>query len=97
MTNDTLYRVLMFRKGPQGWGYPMPHLLAMNFAKRAQPSTEIDSEIRLYFSTQAVKIEGTSLRVLWNILLTEPPEEIVCGVLKQDGNSCIIANIEVIS
>jgi hypothetical protein len=92
--NDTLYRTILLRKGSQGWGFPVPHLLAMRFAKSEKPTEKIDSEIRLYFSSEAMKIEGTSLRVLWNQLLSGLlEEEIRCDTYTVGAETYTVTNI----
>jgi hypothetical protein len=92
-TNNSLYRTICFRNGAHTSGYPVPHLLAMEFVQLPNSTRGKDSEIRLYFSSECVQVEGYSLRLLWETLVCEMPEEIKLGTGRTDEGEYTVTNL----
>lgn len=95
-TNDAVYRTILFREKERGWGYPVAHLLAMEFGKPEASTEDYDSKVRMYFSSEVVQIEGKSLRLLWDQLISELPEEIRCDTFTTSAGKYTVANIKIL-
>jgi len=93
--SDGLYRTISFSQ--EGvWGYPASHLIAMQYVTAKEPTDKIDSEINFYFSSERVRIQGKSLRLLWDEMVMKLPEDpIRAGSQKTTAGEYRIETIEI--
>ena len=92
---DVPYPTISFRQDGT-WGYPVPHLMAMQYVATNAPAEGIDSEINFFFTSESVRIKGEGLRILWDKLVMELPELIAVDTFKTDAGTYIVRELEIV-
>jgi hypothetical protein len=78
---EPLYRTISFQKKESevSWGYPNPHLLAIQYTEFPYLVNENMCHIHFHFSSECVQVEGFKLRRLRDELVINLPELICEG------------------
>jgi hypothetical protein len=94
--DDVLYRTISFQHDEDIWGYPAPHLMAMQFEEPFPLTRGACSEILFHFSEERVSVTGEGLRVLWDEIVLDFPARISTGEHATKTGKYIIKKIEVL-
>ena len=83
--SDILCRIISFQQS-HTWGYPVPHLLGIQFIQLDPPAKTHDSEIYFHFSSERVRVQGNKLRFFWDQIVIMLPASIRPGKYSNGGH-----------
>lgn len=84
-----MFRTITFiQANEKEWGFPLPHLLGLRFARKTPAPGESAETITLHFFSSTVKVTGAGLNNLWaKLVLGQPDREDGCVVIETGDHS----------